>query len=141
MDAGLSHSLLLVRRPATSLQTKDKYGGIDSFGLSGVSLRPHTSARSATSPIFLISFKGKVMKEIKKIGLVARLSSVVRRLLGLRRVRVYVLRPELVFVPSPAQEQHLRWQRFLVHLELQRVQRWEQQRYARRVQRLEARWF
>ena len=79
------------------------------------------------------------MKEIKKIGLVARLSLVsafVRRVLGLRRVRVYVLRPGLVFTPSPAQEQHLRWQRFLLHLELQRVQRWEQQRYARRLQRL-----
>jgi len=76
------------------------------------------------------------MKEIKKIGLVARLSSVVRRLLGLRQVRVYYLVPGRVFSPSPAQEQHLRWQRFLVHLELQRVQRREQQRYARRLQRL-----
>ena len=75
------------------------------------------------------------MKEIKKIGLVARLSSVVRRLLGLRSVRVYYLVPGRVFTPSPAQEQHLRWQRFLLHLELQRVQRWEQQRYARRLQR------
>ncbi len=79
------------------------------------------------------------MKEIKKIGLVAGLSSWVRRLFGLRRVRVYVLRPGLVFTPSPAQEQHLRWQRFLVHLELQRVQHFEQQRYARRLQRLQQR--
>ena len=76
------------------------------------------------------------MKEIKKIGLVARLSSVLCRFLGLRRVRVYVLRPELGFVPCPAQEQHLRWQRFLVHLEVQRVQRQEQRRHARRLQRL-----
>ncbi len=76
------------------------------------------------------------MKEIKKIGLVARVASVVRRVLGLRRVRVYYLYPARVFSPSPAQEQHLRWQRFLVHLELQRVQRQQQQRYARRLQRL-----
>ena len=115
---------------------KTKLVELETFGLSGVSPRSDTSARSATSPIFLISFKGKVMKEIKKIGLVARVSSVVRRLLGLRRVRVYVLRPELVFVPSPAQEQHLRWQRFLLHQELRRVQQWEQRRYARRLQRL-----
>ncbi len=76
------------------------------------------------------------MKEIKKIGLVARVSSVVRRFLGLRRVRVYYLVPGRVFVPSPAQEQHLRWQRFLLHQELRRVQQWEQRRYARRLQRL-----
>ena len=81
------------------------------------------------------------MKEIKKIGLVARLSALVRGFLGLRRVRVYVLRPELVFVPSPAQEQHLRWQRFLLHQELRRVQQWEQRRYARRVARHEQRLF
>jgi len=113
----------------------------DSFGLSGVCLRPHTSVHSATSPIFLISFKGKVMKEIKKIGLVAGLSALVRRVFGLRQVRVYVLRPELVFHPSPAQEQHLRWQRFLVHQEFRRVQQWEQLRYARRVARHEQRLF
>ena len=76
------------------------------------------------------------MKEIKKTTLVARLSSLVRRVLGLRSVRVYYLVPGRVFSPSPAQEQHLRWQRFLVHLELQRVQRQEQQRHARRLQRL-----
>lgn len=75
------------------------------------------------------------MKEIKKIGLVARLSALVRRVLGLRSVRVYYLVPGRVFSPSPAQQRHLVWQRFLVHLELQRVQRWEQQRYARRLQR------
>ncbi len=82
------------------------------------------------------------MKEIKKTALGARLSLVVRQFrafLGCpapRRVRVYHLYPERVFTPSPAQEQHLRWQRFLVEQELRREQRWHQQRQLRRLQRL-----
>ncbi len=76
------------------------------------------------------------MKENKKIGLVARVSAAVRRFLGLRRVRVYYLRPFPVFVPSPAQEKHLRFQRFLLAQELRRVERREEERLARRLRRL-----
>ena len=39
-----------------------------------------------------------------------------------RGARVYSLSPARVFVPSPAQEQHLRWQRFLLQQELRQSQ-------------------
>jgi hypothetical protein len=134
LDAALSCPLLIRRHIHFALRIDIWW--MDSFGLTGVSPRPHTAARSATSPIFLISFKGKVMKEIKKIGLVARLSALVRSAFGRparRSVRIYVLNPERVFEnPTPAQQRHLAFQHFLVHLELQRVARRQEQLALRR---------
>jgi hypothetical protein len=49
-----------------------------------------------------------------------------------RGARVYRLSPERVFVPSPSQQQHLRWQRFLLQQELRRLQQRAQRRRAQR---------
>src|SRR5215831_7281219 len=191
--------------PGPQIRDKDKIGG----GLSCLLLRPPAALRSAkffenystaalitndptalppTNLIFLICFREKMMKQIKKIKLVAGWRRWVSRVraLYLRRVRepvyqwrahgspreflpqlpwwhpfvyrflvlvgglsqqrwlrrgqprpvpqvrrgarVYYLQPELVFSPSPQQQQHLRWQRFLLQQELQRIQRRAQQR-------------
>ena len=52
-----------------------------------------------------------------------------------RGARVYQLRPALVFSPSPSQQQHLRWQRFLLQQELRRLQQRAQRRRLGRNQR------
>jgi len=66
MDAGLSRSLLFVRRPATSLRTKTKLvnGLLRAVGACWPS---NVTPPSTCHCIFFISFKAKVMKEIKKI--------------------------------------------------------------------------
>ncbi len=74
------------------------------------------------------------MKEIKKIGLAAWLTTMLRAFFcpPRRTVRIYVLRPDLVFHPTPAQDQHLRWQRFYVHQEELRRHRRHQLHLERR---------
>ena len=66
MDAGLSRALLLVRRPATSLRTKTKsVNGL--LRAVGACWPSNVTPPSTCHCIFFISFKAKVMKEIKKI--------------------------------------------------------------------------
>lgn len=102
----------------------------DPFGQSYIYPRPRTFCAVSHQSIFLISFRGTVMKEIKKIGLAARLTSMLRAFFcpPRRTVRIYILRPDLMFHPTPAQEKHLRWQRFLLQQELRRHHRWHQRR-------------